>query len=71
MSCIQDQGVERGELEITSVNTAYMEEENLMVITLEEDFSWFDAGTADSLYDAVAEIKAVQRGAKMIALQNY
>ena len=54
-----------------------MEKGNLRVITLEEDYSWFDAGTADSLYDVAGEIKAVQRGGKMIAcleeiaLQNH
>ena len=68
---------DRGELEITAVNSAYLDEGKLKVITLEEEYSWFDAGTADSLYDAAGEIKTVQRGGKMIAcleeiaLQNH
>lgn len=58
---------DRGELEITSVNSAYLEKGNLKVITLEEEYSWFDAGNADSLYEAAGEIKTVQRSGKMIA----
>ena len=37
------------------------------MITLEEEYSWFDAGNADSLYEAAGEIKTVQRSGKMIA----
>lgn len=58
---------QRGELEITSVNNHYLEKGQLHVITLGEDYSWFDAGTADSLYDAAGKIKAAQRSGKMIA----
>lgn len=58
---------DRGELEITSVNSTYLEKGNLKVITLEEEYSWFDAGNADSLYEAAGEIKTVQRSGKMIA----
>ncbi len=67
----------RGELEITSVNSAYLEKEKLHVVTLGQEYSWFDAGTADSLYEAAGAIKSVQRGGKMIAcleevaLQNH
>lgn len=57
----------RGELEITSVNNAYLEKEQLHVIPLDEGYSWFDAGNADSLYDAAGAIKAAQRSGKMIA----
>ena len=57
----------RGELEITSVNNAYLEREQLHVIPLDEGYSWFDAGNADSLYDAAGAIKAAQRSGKMIA----
>ena len=58
---------DRGELEITSVNSTYLEKGNLKVITLEEEYSWFDVGNADSLYEAAGEIKMVQRSGKMIA----
>ena len=57
----------RGALEITSVNNAYLEKEQLHVIQLDEGYSWFDAGNADSLYDAAGAIKAAQRSGKMIA----
>ncbi len=57
---------DRGELEITSVNNCYLEQNALHVITLGEEYSWFDAGTADSLYEAAGEIKSVQRGGRMI-----
>jgi len=56
----------RGELEITSVNNAYLASNKLHVITLEKEYSWFDAGTADSLYNAAGEIRSAQRSGKMI-----
>lgn len=57
----------RGELEITSVNNAYLAQGTLHVIPLESEFSWFDAGTADSLYEAAGQIRSAQRSGKMIA----
>ena len=57
----------RGELEITTVNNVYLEKQELHVIPLTEEYSWFDAGNADSLYDAAGAIKAAQRSGKMIA----
>lgn len=57
----------RGELEITSVNNDYLLRGDLHVITLGEEYSWFDAGTADSLYNAAGKIKDAQRSGKMIA----
>lgn len=56
----------RGELEITSVNNEYMKKGQLNVVTLGSEYSWFDAGTADSLYDAAGEIRTAQRSGKMI-----
>lgn len=67
----------RGELEITSVNNAYLESGELSVLPLGSEFSWFDAGTADNLYTAAGAIKAAQRSGKMIgcleeiAVQNH
>ena len=67
----------RGELEITSVNTAYMEKNQLNVITLDQEYTWFDTGNSDSLYEAAGAIKAAQRSGKMIgcieetALENH
>ena len=57
----------RGELEITDVNNVYLKAGTLNVISLDEQYSWFDAGTADSLYEAGGAIKAAQRSGKMIA----
>ena len=51
----------RGELEITAVNNLYLEREQLRVIKLPEDFSWFDTGTAESMYIASSAIRDFQR----------
>ena len=51
----------RGELEITSLNNAYLEKGELQVVALGEEYSWFDAGTADSLYVAAGEIREAQK----------
>jgi len=51
----------RGELEITSVNSAYLEQGELNVITLDENFVWLDAGTEDSLLEAALTIHNVQK----------
>ena len=56
----------RGELEITSVNTEYLKKGMLKVITLDDRYTWFDAGNADSLYAAAGAIKGAQRSGKMI-----
>ena len=56
----------RGELEITSVNNAYLEKKMLNVVTLGAEYTWFDTGNADSLYEAAGSIKAAQRSGKMI-----
>ncbi|MBP5262393.1 MAG: glucose-1-phosphate thymidylyltransferase RfbA [Clostridiales bacterium] len=57
----------RGELEITSVNNEYLNSGKLHVIPLGQEYSWFDAGTADSLYNAAGAIRSAQRSGKMIA----
>lgn len=50
----------RGELEITDVNLTYLERAQLQVIALEQDVTWLDAGTADSLLAAGQAIKEIQ-----------
>lgn len=57
----------RGELEITDVNNKYLEAGELCVIPLSEEYTWFDAGTADSLYKSAGTIRTVQRSGHMIA----
>ncbi len=56
----------RGELEITSVNNAYLTYGMLNVVTLGDEFTWFDAGNADSLYEAAGAIRTAQRSGKTI-----
>ena len=50
----------RGELEITDVNLEYLRRQQLSVVPLQKDFTWLDAGTADSLLVAGETIKHIQ-----------
>ncbi len=50
----------RGELEITAVNNAYLNQGALHVIPLAKDFAWFDTGTAESMYQAASAVRAYQ-----------
>lgn len=50
----------RGELEITDVNIEYMRRRQLKVALLDRAFTWFDAGSADSLLSAASGIKRLQ-----------
>ena len=49
-----------------SVNNAYLERKQLQVVTLGREYTWFDTGNADSLYEAAGAIQAAQRSGKMI-----
>jgi glucose-1-phosphate thymidylyltransferase len=52
---------ERGELEITSINEAYLKRGKLTVTTLDRGDAWLDTGTIDSMTDAADYIRAIQR----------
>ena len=62
----------RGELEITSVNNAYLANDRLAVEVFGRGFAWLDTGTVDSLMDASNYIQAVQnrQGFKVAVLEE-
>jgi glucose-1-phosphate thymidylyltransferase len=51
---------ERGEIEITSINNAYLEKGNLNVILLGRGMAWLDTGTPDGMLKAAEYVEAVQ-----------
>jgi len=62
----------RGELEITDVNIAYMERDDLHVTLLGRGFAWLDTGTHDSLLDAGQFVQTVEhrQGLKVACLEE-
>ncbi len=51
----------RGELEITDVNKAYLEREQLEVMVMGRGMAWLDTGTHESLMDASLYIQAIEK----------
>ncbi|EGJ72141.1 glucose-1-phosphate thymidylyltransferase [Bacteroides coprosuis DSM 18011] len=51
----------RGELEITTVNQAFLESEELYVQKLGRGFAWLDTGTHDSLSEASTFIEVLEK----------
>ena len=50
----------RGELEITTLNQMYLNQNNLDVILLGRGFTWLDTGTTDSLLEAARFVQLMQ-----------
>ena len=62
----------RGELEITSINEMYLQEEKLHVVNFGRGMAWLDTGTHDALLEAANFVKTIQsrQGVMVVCLEE-
>jgi glucose-1-phosphate thymidylyltransferase len=63
---------ERGELEITDINRAYLKEGRAKLVRLGRGFTWLDAGTHDSLLAASQYVQVIEKrqGVRVACLEE-